>query len=113
MDIETINLDKLAGGGGNDTIQLDENKTSTFGIELLMNDKKKKSDNGSDTASLTADINLGDLNNLENELNDLSTSSNSKPAVSLKDAQSSLFEGEKKLRFNLDESSNTTTGISS
>ena len=112
MDIETINLDKLAGGG-NDTIKLDDNKTSTIGIELLMNDKKKKSDNGSDTASLTADINLGDLNNLENELNDLSTPSNSNPPVSLKDAQSTLFEGEKKLRFNLDDSNNTTSGISS
>ena len=35
------------------------------GIELLMNDKKP------DTRSLTSDIDIEDLNNLENELNDL------------------------------------------
>ena len=44
------------------------NKSSNFGggLEFLMNDKIKES------SKLSSDIDLDDLNNLENELNELS-----------------------------------------
>ena len=61
----------------------DSSKAATLGpgIELLMNDKKKSRPN-----SPATEIKLDDLNNLENELNELS-----KPKTSLKEAQSSIF----------------------
>lgn len=61
--VDTINinnsLDKVGGM-----------KSANFGsgIELLMNDKKKNSISG---GNLTSDIDINDLNNLENELNDI------------------------------------------
>ena len=64
-DIETINIGELSDG-----ISLEEKPSVNFGsgIELLMNDKKKR-DSGANTP--TSDINLGDLQDLEQELNDL------------------------------------------
>ncbi len=95
MDIETINLDNLESL---DTLNISNNKnnsddiTSSIsnnsnnnsklevnfgpGIELLMNDKKK-----SDTKSVSSDLDLGDLENLENELNsfnDINNNENNK-----------------------------------
>ena len=68
-----------------------ENKPSSFGsgIELLMNDKKKMSKGG----GMTSDIDIDDLNNLEDELNDLSTT----PKKSMSDARSDMFSGSFKL----------------
>ena len=93
MDIETINLDNL----GSQTltpqsIKLNREstpKSSTLGIELLMNEKKKK--DSSEPGSPKSDINLGDLNSLEAELNNLSGVSNK--GISIKEARSSLFGG--------------------
>jgi len=57
--------------------------SSSFGIELLMNDKKKESSNNTD-------INIDDLNNLESELNNLANESSSS---SLYEPRSSIFGG--------------------
>ena len=59
------------------------------GIELLMNDKKRASDNSS-PSSPSADINLGDLDSLAKELDGITPG---KPKSSLKEAKSSLFSG--------------------
>ena len=91
MELETINLDSL-GSDKPQSIKLNNGGSSaTLGIELLMNDKKKKSE--SEPGSPKSDINLGDLHALESELNDLS---DSKPKSSLKEARSSLFSGDSK-----------------
>ena len=58
------------------------------GIELLMNDKKRASDNSS-PSSPSADINL-DLDSLAKELDGITPE---KPKSSLKEAKSSLFSG--------------------
>ena len=62
-------------------------KSSNFGygIELLMNDKKKNSGN---SKGLSSDIDINDLNNLEDELNDLTL-----PKKSIKEARSNIFSG--------------------
>ena len=59
------------------------------GIELLMNDKKRNGDS-SNPSSPSADINLGDLDNLAKELDGLTPGN---PKSSLKEAKSSLFSG--------------------
>jgi len=61
-DLDPISLDVGGGGGGI--------KSSSFGsgIELLMNDKKMSSSH--------SNLNLGELDNLENELNELSSKGN-------------------------------------
>ena len=63
-DLDPISLDVGSGGDGI--------KSSSFGsgIELLMNDKKVSASN--------SNLNLGELDNLENELNDLSNKGNVK-----------------------------------
>ena len=87
-DIETINIGDL-----DTSINLDEsmgNQPSVnfgSGIELLMNDKKKRSESGANTPN--SDINLGDLQNLENELNDLVDTDNKAP--SMREARSAIF----------------------
>ncbi len=67
------------------TIKIDSEppKSVNFGpgIELLMNEKTKNS--GGDSG---ADIELGDLNKLEAELNDLSEDANDTPSISKKEA---------------------------
>ena len=55
------------------------------GIELLMNDKIKDS-----KKKLSSDIDVEDLNNLENELNDL-TSSENENKTSFKEMKSDIF----------------------
>ena len=67
-------------------------KSSNFGagIELLMNDKKKNSGN---SGGLSSDIDINDLNNLEDELNDLTF-----PKKSMKEARSDIFSGSFKLK---------------
>ena len=59
------------------------------GIELLMNDKKKISSN----KGMSSDIDISDLDNLEDELNDLSM-----PKKNIKDARSDIFSGNFKLK---------------
>ena len=68
-------------------------KMSNFGsgIELLMNDKKKNSI-GRGGGGLSSDIDVNDLNNLEDELNDLS-----EPKKSIKSARSNMFSTSFKL----------------
>ena len=65
-------INEIGGGNGN---------ASNFGIELLMNDRKKSS-GGSRSRAASDDIGLGDLNNLEDELNELSM-----PKKSMKKAE--------------------------
>ena len=76
-DIETIDIGEL-----------NEKPSVNFGsgIELLMNDKKKR-ESGANTP--TSDINLGDLQSLEQELNELTD--NEDKAPSMREARSSLF----------------------
>ena len=76
-NIETINLNGSGGSGGSGN---NDRPSVNFGggIELLMNDKRlnegKKSQKN--------DIGLGDLNELENELNEMVEETKSVPAVS-------------------------------
>ena len=76
-DIETIDIGELS-----------EKPSVNFGsgIELLMNDKKKR-ESGANTP--TSDINLGDLQSLEQELNELTD--NEDKAPTMREARSSLF----------------------
>jgi len=88
-DIETINIGEL-----DNSISLEEPSNSqpsvNFGpgLELLMNDKRRK-DSGANTP--TTDINLGDLQNLEQELNDLTDNNSENRPPSMRDARSALF----------------------
>lgn len=77
-----INLNRGGGGGGS------RQKSANFGegIELLMNDKRK---NDSGSKNMGADIDLDDLNELEYELNNLSSANEMKPSKSK--SKSSLF----------------------
>ena len=70
--------------------------TSNFGsgIELLMNDKKKA---GGSSSRLSNDINIDDLSNLEDELNDLSTTK------SVKSTRSDIFSNGFKLNENIED----------
>ena len=88
MDIQTINLDSLDSRPSL-KLNTDEPKSSStmLGVEMLMNDKKKPND-ASSVSSPKSDINLGDLQSLEAELNDLSGSSKK---TSAREAKSSLF----------------------
>lgn len=90
INIETIDLNdeplKLVGDNENKNDNSDRPSVNFGpGIELLMNDKKKSG------PSSDGNIDLGDLNALENELNGLSAETN-KP--SLKEARSVLFSGD-------------------
>jgi len=76
----TININNSVSGGG---------KSSNFGIELLMNDKKRNSGGNS---RLSSDIDVNDLNNLEDELNELSM-----PKKSMKSARSNMFSSSFKI----------------
>ena len=68
-------------------------KSSNFGtgIELLMNDKKKQTGNN----GLSSDFDINDLNNLEDELNDLTIPDNRK---NIKEARSDMFYSGIKLK---------------
>ena len=85
----TLNKDPIASSP---TPPVSSSKSSVNfgpGIELLMNDKKRASDNSS-PSSPSADINLGDLDSLAKELDGITPG---KPKSSLKEAKSSLFSG--------------------
>ena len=101
-EIININLDSMP------TINLNDSSISSKpsvnfggGIELLMNDKVRKSE-GKRTP--TMDIDLGDLNDLEAELNNLVEEPRSAPAVSKSGLfNSSLFGG---FKLNSDKGNN-------
>ena len=86
IDITELEFTDDNFGGGFAT------KSSNFGVglELLMNDKIKESRNP------TSDIELEDLNNLENELNDITHG----PKKSITTARSNLFSGSITLNIN-------------
>lgn len=83
IDNSLDEIEDIPMGGGH--------RSSNFGsgIELLMNDKKKSSG----ASRLTSDIDVNDLNNLEDELNNLSSSTKR----SMKTARSDMFSGSFKL----------------
>ena len=70
--IDINNLDETPvinlNDGNTESVSIDSKPSVNFGdgIELLMNDKRKPDPNKKNT-----DINIDDLNDLENELNDL------------------------------------------
>jgi Family of unknown function (DUF5767) len=70
-DLDTIPTFTLGGGSGGSG---GSKSVSNFGggIELLMNDKFKGGDSGRKNGGSSGDIDLGELADLENELNDLS-----------------------------------------
>ena len=72
-DLDTIPTFTLGGGSGSGSGSSSKS-TSNFGggIELLMNDKFKGGDSGRKNGGSSGDIDLGELADLENELNDLS-----------------------------------------
>ena len=86
---KTININNSIGNL--EEINVGGSRSSNFGsgIELLMNDKKKNSGN---SGGLSSDIDINDLNNLEDELNDLTF-----PKKSMKNVRSDIFSGSFKL----------------
>jgi hypothetical protein len=75
-NLEQINLNLDGDSGyGSSNINVSDDKSINFGpgIELLMNENRKRS-----SSNGGVNIDLGELDNLEQELNDLSSSSNSK-----------------------------------
>ena len=88
---EIIDVSSL-GDDNIEEVRFGNNRSSSFGagIELLMNDKKKSSSSGG--GGLSSDIDINDLDNLEDELNDLSG-----PKKSMKSARSDMFSGSFKL----------------
>ena len=91
MEPEIININELDSGNtininnSVEDVNVGGSKSSNFGsgIELLMNDKMKSGGN-----NLSGDIDVDDLNNLEDELNELS-----EPKRSIKSARSDMFSG--------------------
>jgi hypothetical protein len=112
-EIIDINLDNIP------TINLNESSSSSFGgkpsvnfgggIELLMNDKRKN-----DGKKLsTNDIDLGDLNDLEQELNDLIEEPKSTPAFAKSGLFNSSFFGGGGSGIKLNEEKNDNVSIGS
>lgn len=88
-DIETINIGELDASISLETpSNYQPSVNFGTGVELLMNDKKKK---GSGANTPTSDINLGDLQDLEHELNELTDNQEENKQPSMRDARSSLF----------------------
>ena len=96
IDIEPIDISNIDNSKPASNPTTPKSVNFGPGIELLMNDKIK-SDNNAPT-----EINLGDLDSIENELNNL----NSGPT--LKEAQSDMFnlKSEKKDDLNMNDTSN-------
>jgi len=108
-EIIDINLDNIP------TINLNESSSHSFGgrpsvnfgggIELLMNDKRKSDGK----KSPSNDIDLGDLNELEQELNDLIVEPKSTPAISKSGLfNSSFLSGG--IKLNEDKNDNVSIG---
>lgn len=95
---EIIDISSL-GDNNIEEVNIGNNRSSSFGagIELLMNDKKKLSGGGGN-GGLSSDIDINDLDNLEDELNDLSG-----PKTSMKTARSDMFSGSFKLNEDNDD----------
>ena len=90
MDIQTINLDNLGSSPSlklNTDTKSEKSGSHLIGVEMLMNDRKKPTDISS-VSSPKSDINLGDLTNLEAELNDLSGTGKK---TSAREARSTMF----------------------
>ena len=85
---KTININNSI-----EEINIGGDKSSNFGtgIELLMNDKKKLTGNN----GLSSDFDINDLNNLEDELNDLTIPYGRK---NIKEARSDMFSSGIKLK---------------
>lgn len=116
-----ITLNKSGDDNSSDNISIDLASSSNLpkpsvnfggGIELLMNDKQKKSSKG----KASDDIGLDDINNLEAELNELSgTTTDSKPVNIKAKSKSGLFNdvlsgGGGPLKLNVEEISNGSSG---
>jgi hypothetical protein len=71
-DLDNIPTFTLGGGGGGSSGGSKMASNFGGGIELLMNDKFKGGDSGRKNGGNGGDIDLGELADLENELNDLS-----------------------------------------
>ena len=85
MNIETVDLNI----SDNEPISLDKPSVNFGpGIELLMNDKKK---NSSRANSPSSDINLADLQDLEDDLNNLSADKSDDTKYTLRESKSSAF----------------------
>lgn len=90
-----------------DTIELSDfdikPSNSTFGVELLMNDKTKTT-GGKKDIDVMSDINMDDINLMEQELNDLSftnTMNSSKPSEGID--MNTFFEGDVKNTVSFDD----------
>ena len=81
QDISVINIGNISGADGS-VSKVTGPVNFGSGIELLMNDKKKEN------SGSKSDIDLGDLNRLENELNELSEEANIKV---LENSKSGIF----------------------
>ncbi len=90
IDITNLDSERTINIGDGDKMNIGGQKSTNFGtgIELLMNDKKKQSG----TEGLSNEIDVNDLNNLEDELNELT-----EPKKSLSATRSDLFSGNFKL----------------
>jgi hypothetical protein len=103
-EIINIDLDTIPTINLNDDVSSKPSVNFGGGIELLMNDKVRKSE-GKRTP--TTDIDLGDLNDLEQELNNLVEEPKSAPAISKSGLfNSSLFSG---LKFNSDKNNDNVS----
>jgi len=106
LDTGKNNLILINSIGNLEEINVGGSTSSNFGtgIELLMNDKKR---NSGKSGGLSSDIDINDLNNLEDELNDLTL-----PKKSMRDARSDIFSGSFKLKeednLSIPDETNTT-----
>jgi hypothetical protein len=101
---EIIDISDFDSG---DAINIGGPKSSNFGsgIELLMNDKKRNSMGAS--KSMSSDIDVNDLNDLEDELNDLSM-----PHKNIKSARSNIFSSSFKLKEDVGDDNGDDDNIS-
>lgn len=98
-NIPTINLSDRGYSSGRPSVNFGG------GIELLMNDKRKSDGK----KSPAVDIDLGDLNDLEQELNDLIEEPKSTPAISKSGLFNSSFFSSG-IKLNTDENDNISIG---
>jgi len=103
MNSDTIEFSEISDLDFNSSWENKPQKSSNFGggLEFLMNDKVK------DNNKQTSDIDLDDLNNLENELNELSEDIPSSSYV----PKSSLFDTDEKYSVKFNDSTSSPIGI--